>query len=104
MAFSFSSPVQIYRKGYWTTLGVSVGGCGVDVRVRKNSYIISSYRRTNHGITITYHIALYVFRGNGWIADRFNTTPIMSTYLLALIVCDFTYVSNMTENGIEVRQ
>ncbi|XP_052694307.1 aminopeptidase Ey-like isoform X2 [Crassostrea angulata] len=42
-------------------------------------------------------------RGNGWIADSFNVTPPVSSYLLAFIICDFDYKENMTSNGIRYR-
>lgn len=45
----------------------------------------------------------YMRRGNGWIADSFNVTPPVSSYLLAFIICDFDYKENMTSNGIRVR-
>lgn len=44
----------------------------------------------------------YMRRGNGWIADSFNVTPPVSSYLLAFIICDFDYKENMTSNGIRV--
>ncbi|XP_033725116.1 aminopeptidase N-like isoform X1 [Pecten maximus] len=39
-------------------------------------------------------------RDNGWIADVFETTPAMSTYLLAFIVSDFQKTSNTTKNNV----
>ncbi|KAK7090085.1 hypothetical protein V1264_009931 [Littorina saxatilis] len=42
-------------------------------------------------------------RPNGWVADVYDTTPPMSTYLLAFIVCDFTNVNGTTPKGIEYR-
>jgi hypothetical protein len=41
-------------------------------------------------------------RGNGWFADVYETTPPMSTYLLAFIVCDFQHISGVTQKGVEV--
>lgn len=37
--------------------------------------------------------------GHTWLKDTFETTPIMPTYLLAFIVCDYLYVENMTTEG-----
>lgn len=34
---------------------------------------------------------------------RFHTTPIMSTYLVAMVVCDFDYIERMTKDHVRVR-
>uniref|UniRef100_F6UVU4 Uncharacterized protein n=1 Tax=Monodelphis domestica TaxID=13616 RepID=F6UVU4_MONDO len=40
--------------------------------------------------------------GSKWMVTRFETTPLMSTYLTAFAVCDYNFV-NGTERGKEVR-
>ncbi|KAK3105085.1 hypothetical protein FSP39_016956, partial [Pinctada imbricata] len=40
---------------------------------------------------------------DGFVADTFNTTERMSTYLLAFIVCDYTFTENKSRNGIMMR-
>ncbi|XGW06232.1 hypothetical protein V3C99_016500 [Haemonchus contortus] len=46
--------------------------------------------------------------GNGelqgdWITSKFKTTPPMSSYLLAIIVCEFEYIEGHTETGVRFR-
>lgn len=50
---------------------------------------------SNMPITKTYT------RSDGYIADEYEVTPIMSTYLLAFIVGDFNHTSNTTKNGVK---
>nr|XP_038953136.1 aminopeptidase Q isoform X3 [Rattus norvegicus] len=40
--------------------------------------------------------------GSRWTVTSFHTTPRMPTYLVALVICDFDYVSR-TERGKEIR-
>ncbi|XP_053387798.1 aminopeptidase N-like [Mercenaria mercenaria] len=48
-------------------------------------------------------LAQSVSRGDDWVADKFERTPKMSTYLLAFIICDFNYTQNTTKSGITYR-
>ncbi|XP_053387121.1 aminopeptidase N-like [Mercenaria mercenaria] len=60
--------------------------------------------RKSHMLSISnMPITSSVNRGDGWIADKFERTPKMSTYLLAFIICDFQYVQATTTNGVRYR-
>ena len=37
--------------------------------------------------------------GAGWVADVYDTSPVMSTYLVAVAVHDFGHQSLVTESG-----
>ena len=38
----------------------------------------------------------------GWVKDKFFTTPVMSTYLLAFVIADFRSREQKGENGPKV--
>ncbi|KAJ8311346.1 hypothetical protein KUTeg_010701 [Tegillarca granosa] len=42
-------------------------------------------------------------RGNGMVADSYSLTPRMSTYLVAFVVSQFTYRTNITNSNIRER-
>ena len=49
-----------------------------------------------------YKPSFYTCRTGDWVADHYQQTAVMSTYLLAFIICDFEYTENMTRNNITV--
>ncbi|XP_013400213.1 thyrotropin-releasing hormone-degrading ectoenzyme [Lingula anatina] len=60
--------------------------------------------RTNSTVSISnMEIARSETRGDGWVADVYYQTPVMSTYLLVFIVGNFKHRAKMTSNGILLR-
>ena len=49
-------------------------------------------------------LCLCVCREDGWIADVFGETPVMSTYLLAFVVSDFKYTQKLTSRNTLVSE
>lgn len=45
-------------------------------------------------------LLLTCWREDGWVKDTFEQTVKMSTYLLAMIICDFTYTERNTTSGV----
>ena len=48
---------------------------------------------------------MHFFRSDefgSWSEDLFQKTMVMPTYLLAFIVCDYSYLSTVTASGVEV--
>ena len=43
-----------------------------------------------------------MINGEAWKVEQFETSPKMSTYLIALTVTQFEYVEEFTKDGIQV--
>ena len=41
-------------------------------------------------------------RSDNWVLDHFETTPIMSTYTVGFVVCDFPHREKTTSQGYKV--
>ena len=41
-------------------------------------------------------------RSDGWVKDTFDTTLVMSTYLIAITVCDFEFKSGHIDSGVSL--
>ncbi|XP_052084120.1 aminopeptidase N-like isoform X4 [Mytilus californianus] len=69
----------------------------------KAKFIITLVRK-NHMISLSNTRIVYrENRTDNWVADHYEETPLMSTYILAFIVCDFQYTSDVTKNNVLFR-
>ncbi|KAK6184957.1 hypothetical protein SNE40_007297 [Patella caerulea] len=67
----------------------------------KARFNITLVRKSNKKTISNMPIAQSIPRADDWVADVYYTTPKMSTYLLAFIVCDFEVITETTQNNIE---
>ncbi|KAL3884512.1 hypothetical protein ACJMK2_024647 [Sinanodonta woodiana] len=66
----------------------------------KAAFDITLWRKEHMKALSNMPIKKNTTRGDGWVADNFQTTPIMSTYLLAFIICDFDVITNTTSGNV----
>lgn len=68
----------------------------------KATYDVILLRKSNYKSISNMPIKYSENRSDDYIADFYETTPIMSTYLLAFIVCDFVRETKITKFNTEV--
>jgi len=86
-------------------------GCRRDVLAWNDGFVYRHARChdrvINSWLIVLFRTALCLqeseINGIVWNASIFNTTVIMSTYLTAFSVCDYTYVESSTQSGVEVK-
>ncbi|XP_062585470.1 uncharacterized protein LOC134247152 isoform X2 [Saccostrea cucullata] len=66
----------------------------------KAKFNVTLVRRKDFKSLSNMEILEYKEKGNNFVADVYDTTPRMSTYLLAFIVCQFEKTTTTTKNGI----
>ncbi|XP_064629399.1 aminopeptidase N-like [Lineus longissimus] len=69
----------------------------------KASFRISVLRKSSHVSISNMGLADTGERHDGWIQDRFEKTPIMSTYLVAVVVAEYSYAKTKTKRGTTIR-
>ncbi|CAH1780041.1 unnamed protein product [Owenia fusiformis] len=74
-----------------------------DEPAMKATYNVTLVRKAAWSSLSNMNILYNETRGDGWVADVYNKTVVMSTYLLAFVVCDFEYKERTTPRGTMFR-
>ncbi|XP_042901287.1 glutamyl aminopeptidase [Parasteatoda tepidariorum] len=69
----------------------------------KATFSIGVFHDSTHFAISNMPVALEMGLENNRKLTKFEKTPLMSTYLLCIIVCDFQYKETLTDNGIKIR-
>eukprot|EP00062_Callorhinchus_milii_P018000 gi/632971000/ref/XP_007901957.1/ PREDICTED: thyrotropin-releasing hormone-degrading ectoenzyme [Callorhinchus milii] len=74
-----------------------------DEPVYKATFSISVKHQVTYLALSNMPVEATISEEEGWVTERFEQTPQMSTYYLAWAVCNFTYKETVTNSGITVR-
>ncbi|KAI8519879.1 Endoplasmic reticulum aminopeptidase 1 [Branchiostoma belcheri] len=69
----------------------------------KATFTVTLVHRAGYTALANMPLENNVTRNDGWIADRFQRSVRMPTYLLAFVVSDFTSVSTVSSSGLQTR-